>query len=248
MKPKHYVAFDIETETLPRDVVLSFTKPFKEFDGSKIKCGDCKTPDLAAAKIAVARAKHEEEERAYLDEQASKGALHPETGRVLSIGFWEGGKPQLLLPHTVDPQGVLDPEEVERHMLAAFWARWQALLDNLGLLISWNGAGFDLPFLVKRSWILRVPYPRWVRSRGRHWHHSHVDLMQVWGNYDPHAYIKLDHAARALRIGQKNDQPLGGGDFAPFYRAGGEKRELAIRYAVKDIELTSRLAEIMLNI
>lgn len=248
MKPKHYVAFDIETESLARDVVLSFAKPFKEFEPARIKCGDCKTPDLAAAKIAVAKAKHEEEERAYYEEQASRGALHPETGRVLSIGFWEKGRPQLLLPHLIDPSGTLDAEEVERRMLAAFWARWQALLDDLGLLVSWNGAGFDLPFLVKRSWILRVPYPRWVRPRGRHWHDSHVDLMQLWGNYDPHSYTKLDHAARALRIGGKAEQEVSGGSFAPYYREGGERRDLAIRYAIRDIELTARLGEIMLNL
>jgi DNA polymerase elongation subunit (family B) len=245
---KSFVSFDIETEGLERDLVLSFAKPFKTFDASKIKIGDCKTEEARACKIACAKAAHDAEERAYLDEQASRGALHPETGRVLSIGFWEGGKPTLLLPHTVDPNGNLDPEEVERRMLAAFWMRWQGLLDDRGQLISWNGAGFDLPFLQKRSWILRVPYPRWVRSRGRHWHDSHVDLMQLWGNYDPHAYIKLDHAARALRIGGKAEQEVSGGSFAPYYREGGERRDLAIRYAIKDIELTARLAEIMLNL
>lgn len=245
---KPFVAYDIETESLERDIVLSFSKPYKAFDPSKIKTGDCKTEEAKACKIACAKAGHEAEEKAYLDEQASRGALHPETGRVLSIGFWESGKPTLLLPHTIDPSGKLDAEEVERRMLAAFWSHWQGLLDAMGILVSWNGAGFDLPFLVKRSWILRVPYPRWVRSRGRHWHDSHVDLMQLWGNYDPHAYIKLDHAARALRIGGKAEQEVTGGKFAEYYRAGGERRELAIRYAVKDIELTSRLGEIMLNL
>lgn len=244
MTKRPYVAFDIETESLDRATVLSFTKPYKEFEPQRIKCGDCKTPDLAAAKIAVARAKHDEEERAYYEEQASRGALRPETGRVLSIGFWEGSKPQLLLPHVITSD---DPEETERRMLAAFWARWQALLDELGVLVSWNGEGFDLPFLIKRSWILRVPIPRWVR-RGKWFHESHVDLMRVWTGYDPNGYVKLDHAARALRLGGKAEQEVDGGSFAPYYREGGAKRDLAIKYAVRDIELTARLGEIMLGL
>ena len=242
----YYVAFDIETESLPREHVLSFSKPFKVFEPSKIKTGDCKTDEAKACKIACAKSAHDAEEREYLDNAASRGALNPDTGRVLSIGFRDAIQHQLLLPHLIDPTEKADPDKVEWHMLAAFWARWEGFRDS-GMLLSWNGAGFDLPFLVRRSWILKVPIPHWVR-RGRWWDDSHVDLMRLWNNYDPNAYTKLDHAARVLGLGSKSDQEVSGGSFAPFYREGGAKRELAIRYAIKDLELTAALGERMLGL
>ena len=245
MKNTNYVAFDIETEALDREWIVSLTKPYKTFAPERIKTGDCKTPEAAAAKIDLAKAKHDQEEQAYFNHAVERGALTPETGRVISIGFWGArDKPQLLLPHLFQQT---DPDEIERRMLEAFWSRWQGLLDDLGLLLSWNGAGFDLPFLIRRSWILGVPIPRWVR-RGKFYHDSHVDLMQTWVGHVPNQFVKLDLAARVLKVGNKSEQEVSGGQFAVYYRAGGEKRDLAIKYALKDLELTGRVGEIMLGL
>jgi hypothetical protein len=100
MKNISYVVFDIETEALDREWIISLTKPFKPFIAGRIKTGDCRTPEDAAAKVARAKAKHEEEQRIYFNHAVERGALTPETGRVLSVGFWDPhDKPQLLLPH-----------------------------------------------------------------------------------------------------------------------------------------------------
>ena len=245
MKITNYVAFDIETEALDREWIISLTKPFKPFIPARVKTGDCRTPENAAAKVALAKAKHEAEEQTYFDHAVERGALTPETGRVLSVGFWDPhDKPQLLLPHVFQPS---NPDEIERRMIEAFWARWQGIMENQGLLLSWNGAGFDLPFLIRRSWILGVSIPRWVR-RGKFFHDSHIDLMQTWVGHVPNQFIKLDLASRVLKIGSKCDQEVSGGQFAIYYRAGGEKRDMAIKYALRDLELTCRVGEIMLGI
>ena len=245
MKNTHYIAFDIETEPLGREWILSLTKPFRPFVAERVKTGDCKTPETANAKIAVARAKHEAEAETYYKTAVERGALAPETGRVLSIGFFSPDeRPRMLVPHLLTGS---DPDEIERRMLAAFWARWHAVVHEGGMLLSWNGSGFDLPFILRRSWIQGIPVPNWAR-RGRHFHSSHVDLMQMWVGYSPHEFIKLDIAARVLGIGSKSEQEVTGARFAEYYHAGGDKRELAMRYALRDIELTARVGEIMLGL
>ena len=146
-----------------------------------------------------------------------KAALSPVTGRVLCIGMadgiLEGGEPGII---------------------SAFWNSWR----HGGLFIGWNCKGFDLPFLIRRSWALGVKIPSDL-FEGRYFNSRVVDLMEKWacGNYGERE--SLDTAARTLGVGQKNGS---GADFARLWR---EDKPKAIEYLQNDLRITAAIAERM---
>ncbi len=88
-------------------------------------------------------------------------------------------------------------------------------------LVSWNGAGFDLPVLHYRMLRHGVASPvywdtgdldrdfRWNNYLNRY-HMRHVDLMDVLSGYQARGRASLDHAARLLglpgKLGMAGDQ------------------------------------------
>jgi hypothetical protein len=76
-------------------------------------------------------------------------------------------------------------------------------------LVSWNGAGFDLPVLSYRALLHRIQAPRFWEM-GEHdksfrydnylnrYHWRHIDLMDVMGHFQPRAFVKLDECACML--------------------------------------------------
>lgn len=77
------------------------------------------------------------------------------------------------------------------------------------VLVSWNGAGFDLPVLHYRSLIYGIAAPRyWDVGDGdtsfrwnnylNRFHWRHVDLMDVLSGYQPRAAAPLDEIATML--------------------------------------------------
>lgn len=88
-------------------------------------------------------------------------------------------------------------------------------------LVSWNGAGFDLPVLHYRSLVHGVPAPRYWETgdddREFRWnnylnrfHSRHTDLMDVLAGYQPRANAPLDQVALLLglpgKLGMAGDQ------------------------------------------
>jgi DNA polymerase elongation subunit (family B) len=74
-------------------------------------------------------------------------------------------------------------------------------------LVTWNGNGFDLPFIYKRAMILGVnpanfnapPLSAWTK---RYNTDRHYDLMQVWGGWSAGSFEKLGTVA-AMVLGEK---------------------------------------------
>jgi predicted PolB exonuclease-like 3'-5' exonuclease len=127
---------------------------------------------------------------------------------------------------------ILDGYEVD--ILENFWGRMNTETEFCG----WNIHGFDLPFLVRRSWILGARVPAWLRN-GRYWDQVFIDLMAQYalGTRD---LISLNTAAKALSVGRKNGD---GAEFAKLYNGTAEEREKAVEYLRNDLVLTVRIAE-----
>lgn len=220
------VAFDLETEGLNKNIILERTKPYPEFDPSSVKTGDCRTEAEVDDKIHTARLKHQEEEQAYFQRAIERGALAAETGRILTIAY---------LP--VDSgQPTVDFEEDEAVLLRRFWAGYRKVVRDGGLLIGHNIKNFDLPFLCRRSIICGVPIPQGV-IRGRYFSDTWLDTMDVWAFGEFKRFITLDLLGQVLGVGAKSDQDVTGAEFAKFWRAGGDKRDLAWEYAALDVIL-----------
>ena len=210
------IYFDIETGPLPESELLPMLPPF---DASEVRVGNLKDETKIAAKIAEAELNHR---RDFFD----RAALDATTGRVIAVG----------LLHDVTGEVEIIGDDVETATLREFWAHWKWEEGRPTEFVGFNVLQFDLPFLVRRSWKLRVPVPAGLR-RGRYWSDSVLDLRDVWQLGDRMARGSLDAIARHLGIGGKNGD---GKDFAKLWQSDRDK---AVAYLKNDLEMTARIAE-----
>jgi hypothetical protein len=202
--------FDIETGPLPAEQ-LAAIKP--QFVANKT----LKDPEKIAADLAAKEA-----------DWLERAALDATTGMVLAIGATNG-----LSSTTVWY------EKSEAENIADFWAWLEPILQLNERVAGFCIHRFDLPFLVRRSWILKVPVP-WNIKQGRYFNTNLIDLAEVWkmNNYDQ--TISLDTLAKSLGVGTKN------GDGKDFAKLLAEDRDAAIKYLINDLALTRACADRLL--
>lgn len=214
------VIFDIETGPLP-DEQLDKLAP--EFSAP----ANYKDPEKIAAHIA--------QQRAEWKKDAAMSAL---TGRVLAIGI-----------QVITPQGPMDVEIIggdacanpEAAVLSEFWRMWSRPDLAAADWVGFNILGFDMPFLIRRSWVNRVSVPAGLRQQGRYWAGRLVDLRDVWLLGDYRGSGGLDAIARGLGLEGKN------GDGAEFARLWVEDRTKAVEYLRQDINVTREVARVLLG-
>ncbi len=240
-----YYAFDIETtvgdDAVIRSLVAPFVKPAPPgpFDRAAVKVGNLKDQAKIDAKIEEAHRDHLQAvanyaddcaaaEKRYWDEVYGKAALDPTTGRIVVVGVMsQGGSVRFI-----------DGDEPD--ILSAWWSRWEELMMQGARFLGSNSRDFDLPYLVRRSWINGVPVPESVVDQGRYWHKCFHDVRQHWllGQRYADCHSSLDYMARALGVGEKLPGEIG----AHFGKYWNEDREKAKNYLTRDLELTLSIA------
>lgn len=211
------IHFDIETGPLPASELV-----IHPFDPSQVKIGNIKNPDIIAEKIQKAEENH-------VSDYIKGAALDALSGQVLAIGYRVEYEQPVVL--AVGPA-------TEKEILVDFWR----LLDSFERkpqLVGFNVKPFDLPFLIKRSWKHRVTVPYWVRN-GRYWNDLIVDLREVWQLGDNRAHGSLAAISRHLGLGEK------AGNGAHFSELFQTDRKAAIDYCLRDVELTQKVADILI--
>ncbi len=172
----------------------------------------------------------------WVEMALDKAALNPLAGQVLAIGYWD-----------TDGGGLLSRDEVtldidfEREMISRFWEKYRLCRDNGVLLVGHNIAHFDVPFLLRRSWLLGLETPRTVIDRGRYIEsRTFTDMMDLWscGTYK---FVSLDALAQAMGIGGK-PEGVDGGMFAKLLETD---RAAAEKYLRNDLETALKIAERM---
>lgn len=213
------VFFDIETGPLPEEKLrrVYHEKTLEEFSAT---CDKRWKADTVAAKF-------EEYKATAWQEFVSKAALSAATGRVLLIGIVSDGK----------FVGLLDDDE--RANLSAFWELVESALADKQRIIGHNSNSFDLPFMVRRSWVLDVPVPREIRQ-GRYWNPLFRDTMEEW-SFSGREYIGMNDLGRFFGVGQKTEG-FEGKDFSKYWFGTAEERQLAIDYCEQDVRLTAAIA------
>jgi hypothetical protein len=238
------ITFDIETGPLDEETVLEFSPPFQppprqgEFDPASVKVGNLKDQTKIDAKIAEARAAHEKSvadyeanvNAAYLQHvaQAMEAAtLSPTTSSVIVIGY-----------RAFDGRIAIDDGGGdERQLIRKFWQKYEKWRVDRRRIVGCNILGFDLPFLIRRSWILGIDVPATVKP-GRYFDDLFVDVREAWlcGQRWSDCDSSLDVIARALGVGAKN------GDGAMFWKLWAEDRDKAVAYLKNDLELAGNAA------
>lgn len=224
------IAIDIETESNPESPV--------EFDESTVAVGNLKDPEKIQAKIAESRQKAQ-----------SRAALTPWFGQTLAIGIAYRGEENSLNTHVwCRNAGDTNRREAERAMLKWFtdeieaFHRQQLALGNVAGIATFNGAGFDIPFLTIRSLLCGVKpigletNPYQCNSIRNH----HLDLMQLFKRAEVNGeHHNLKHYAKHL-LNKECDYL---DDNIDKSRMGEVPTELIVKLCTWDVSTTLELAE-----
>lgn len=222
--------FDIETGA--NEYAKNFVAPFDKNNPDHMKYGNLKDPEKREAA----------EKQAYAIYYSRAEKLYPlwaATGRVLSIGHNYSDTPEdeVYVNH-------ISSDMDEKTMLEIFWDM-VADIAGTGILVGFNSNNFDIPFLVKRSWINNVtPYPL---KEGRWFKPFVVDLYDVWninGKAEGYPYVSNSMASilNMLNLGNK-DTTMG----SKFQQVFVEDLDKAIGYAKDDVIYTRRLYDRLSN-
>lgn len=227
------LVFDIETSALPLE---SFDDAQQEY----LFRDACKLTDEFAR---TAR-------KADIQQQLS---LWPLTARVVCIAMLNADSCRgqvLFIADDFEPDGdeagavefVPCVDEVE--LLTAFWD----VAKHYESIITFNGRGFDVPFVYLRSAVLQVPISRkdWLGYRFQT--EPHCDLAEqltfynVSGREGAARRFNLDFYCKAFGIESPKSHGVTGLDIGRLL-AAGRYREIA-EYCLRDVEATVRLFQI----
>ncbi len=195
--------------------------------------------------------------RESYSEEAYKNALNnvknglgfsPYTGEIVAIGVLElesnKGAVYYQAPgedfKEFEEEGIKFKALTEKEMLTNFWQGAQEYQE----FVSFNGRGFDVPFLMIRSAVYKIiPTKDLMSNRylsNQKFNATHYDLMDLLSFYG--AVLrrpKLHLVCRALGIKSPKSDGVDGEDVTPLFKA--KEYEKIARYNVGDLRATREL-------
>ncbi|HAM73289.1 MAG TPA: hypothetical protein DCM86_16775 [Verrucomicrobiales bacterium] len=227
------LVFDIETSGLPPE---SFDEAQQEYlfrDAAKLPDG----AEREAKKLEIAHL----------------FGLWPLTARVVCIAMLNAETlrgQSLFLAEDFEEEGAAPgPVEFkpccdETELLEGFWE----VARRYDSVVTFNGRGFDVPFLYLRSALLNVPITRKDWLGYRYATEPHCDLAEqltfygVSGRDGAARKFNLDFYCKAFGIESPKSHGVSGMDVGPMM-AEGRAREVA-EYCVRDVRATVELYKI----
>jgi predicted PolB exonuclease-like 3'-5' exonuclease len=192
------------------------------------------------------------------------GGLNPLLGKIVCIGIYliESKQGFALYLDESDQEDTTELEEMklkfksfteERDMIEHFWKGLTA--DSYSAYVSFNGRGFDCPFLMLRSAVLGIR-PSVNLMAGTRWNFTvasnrrdveHIDLLDklTYGaGFDKTGATRrfnLDFYTKAFGVPSPKTEGITGYDVPRFF-ADGKMREIA-EYCLRDVRSTGDLYE-----
>lgn len=200
---------------------------------------DFESFDESQRAYLLSHAKNEEELR-KIPEWTS---LWPLTGRVVALGMGnpETGKGRVWYEKRDGREETAAEDgswsyigDTEEALLREFWEA----LTKYRRFVTFNGRGFDGPFLMLRSAILGVA-PTVNLVPYRYSFEKHVDLLEVVSFFGASRKWNLDFCCKAFGIPSPKEGGIDGYSVGPYYR-DGRLLEIA-RYCRRDVEATGAL-------
>ncbi|PIT93466.1 3'-5' exonuclease [Candidatus Falkowbacteria bacterium CG10_big_fil_rev_8_21_14_0_10_43_11] len=197
----------------------------------------------------------DEEQRKYLlkfskTEEEIAGAkdqlaLHAVTAEIVCIGLLNPDTNKGAVYYRAEKadkkeefteNNILYSAGSETEILEKFWAN----VKNYRQFITFNGRGFDCPFLLIRSAILGVKATKNLMPY-RYAANEHVDLLEQLTFHGAARKFNLDFYCKAFGIASPKSHGLNGHDVPAYFRAG---KILAIaKYCAGDLYATKELYE-----
>jgi 3'-5' exonuclease len=180
-----------------------------------------------------------EEERAVAIQKLS---LYPTTAQVVAIGLLNPdtnrGEVLFQSDETVDTfskdEHVHFRSGSETEILQEFWKD----IANYDQFITFNGRGFDCPFLLLRSTILQIKPSRNLMPY-RYDHSVHCDLLEQLTFYGAFRKFSLDFYCKSFGIDSPKSHGVTGLDIGRLF-AEKRFREIA-EYCYGDVRATAEL-------
>jgi DNA polymerase elongation subunit (family B) len=227
------LVFDIETSALPLDQFDEAQQEYLFRDAGKIG-------DLAAREARRAEILHFFNLWPFTAQVVCIAMLNAETAR---------GQVVFLAEDYEDPGDEAGPVEFvpcvdEAELLTAFWD----VAKHYETIITFNGRGFDVPFIYLRSALLNVPITRKDWLGYRYQTEPHCDLAEqltfygVSGREGAARRFNLDFYCKAFGIESPKAHGVTGLDVNDLL-AAGQYREIA-EYCLRDVRATMQLYQI----
>lgn len=187
----------------------------------------------------LTRAAKSEEERADI---IQKLALTPLTAQVLAIGMLNPdtnqGKVYYQGPGDIEASAdgglVMLVPCSEQEILDQFWKSVQ----HYRQIITFNGRGFDCPFIMLRSALLGVKPTRNLMG-SRYAVNEHCDLLEQLSFYGATRKFSLDFYCTSFGITSPKAEGISGRDVARLYEER-RFRDIA-EYCMRDVKATAEL-------
>lgn len=171
-----------------------------------------------------------------------KMGLYPLTGEVVAIG--------MLNPDTLkgsvlfqdkseelkkfEENGIAYETGSESQILSRFWE----VIKAYDQVITFNGRGFDIPFLMMRSAVNGIRPSRNLMGY-RYEHEKHCDLLDQLTFYGAMRKFNLDFCVKAFKIKSSKEGGIDGSMVGELFKKG-KFVEIA-RYCARDITATKEL-------
>lgn len=193
----------------------------------------------AATQENLMRHASTKQEKADIIERLS---LFPQTAQIVTIGLLnpDNGKGHVFFQTSGEPLLPFEEEHVryetgtEKEILQNFWKT----IGPYTQFITFNGRGFDCPFVMVRSAVHKVrPIRDLMPNR---YHDTHIDLLDQLTFFGAsRRRFSLDMWCRTFGIKSPKEEGVSGQDVKALFRAG---RHIDIaRYCVRDIRATGEL-------
>ncbi len=160
-------------------------------------------------------------------EQQNSAALDADYGRIIAIGYTDG----VLDRATTMTKYVMS----EKEMLKEFWKLYRA---TNGISCGYNIIGFDLPYILRRSFALGVK-PSIMPKLAKYQTYPTIDLMGILYNWGQAKSLKFV----CKRYGIENTLPDLDGS-----KVKDMDQETLIKYSINDVKLTVDLYKKMAGI
>jgi 3'-5' exonuclease len=171
-------------------------------------------------------------------------ALYPLTGKIVAIGMLNPDTNQgsVLFQNNGSSKENFKENDIffesgtEKEILEKFWDT----VRNYNQIITFNGRGFDAPYLNLRSAILKITPSKNIMPY-RYDYKTHCDLLDQLTFYGATRRFSLHFYAKAFGIKSPKEDGIDGLEIEKIYQEGKFK-EIA-RYCVGDLVATKELYE-----